>query len=175
MPTLLNDENSKNVGAVVVAIDGGLSVYKLTRAINYLSNPECLFIGTNMDTLYPKGDSLPIVPLDGTLISTIEIATGRKATVLGKPDPHFAEIISLHQKINPQRTLFIGDQLHTDIQFGNSSGFQTLLVETGAHKREDVNEYLKNGRVEDEDLIPNIIIPKLSDLLPYLKKMLNNK
>lgn len=171
IPTLLKNDEPKNIGAVIVGLDDEFNVAKITRAINYLQNPNCLFVGTNIDVSYPLSPPYPIIPLDGAFIATIETATGRKATILGKPDKHYYELIASEQEIIPEKTLFIGDQLNTDIKFGNSSGFQTLLVETGTHNRKHVDSFMKSGKEEDQIFIPNVIIPKLTDLLPILEKM----
>lgn len=57
-----------DVKAVVVGFDEHFSYMKLNRALQYLSNPECLFVGTNTDTRLPlEGDKA--VPGRGLLES----------------------------------------------------------------------------------------------------------
>jgi ribonucleotide monophosphatase NagD (HAD superfamily) len=63
----------------------------------------------------------------------------------------------------------IGDRLNTDILFGKNLNYQTLMVETGVHKIERVEEIIKeveNGN-DDPDLvnqIPDYYIAGLGDL-----------
>jgi ribonucleotide monophosphatase NagD (HAD superfamily) len=67
------------------------------------------------------------------------------------------------------------DRLNTDILFGKKNNLQTLLVETGVHKLDKVQEIindLETAEVKDEDLvnqIPDFYISKLGDLFDNLK------
>ena len=46
----------------------------------------------------------------------------------GKPSPRGYEAACAMMKVKPEQTLFIGDQLFTDIFGGNRSGLTTILV-----------------------------------------------
>lgn len=48
-------------------------------------------------------------------------------------------------KINPAKTLMVGDRLDSDVTFGNMNNIDTLLVLTGSHKLKDVEEAEKRG------------------------------
>lgn len=54
-------------------------------------------------------------------------------------------------KIDPKRTLMVGDRLDTDILFGNRNSIDTLLVLTGVNTLSDVARAETNAELE---LIP---------------------
>ena len=70
---------------------------------------------------------------------------------------------------------FSTDRLNTDILFGKRNNFQTLLVETGVHKLDKVQEIIEEldaSGVKNEDLenqIPDFYLAKLGDLLDNLE------
>ncbi|MHC4353903.1 MAG: HAD-IIA family hydrolase [Planctomycetota bacterium] len=93
-------------------------------------------IGTNSDLTGPTEKG--IAPACRALIAPIELATGRKAYFIGKPNP----LIMRHaiKKIGCRReeTLIIGDRMDTDIISGIESEIETALVLTGITAREDL-------------------------------------
>lgn len=159
----------KDIGAVVVAFDEHFSFPKLFKAVNYLRNPEVLFIATNADE---KIDFPTFVfPDAGPIIAAIENATGRKATIVGKPSKILADIALKHEAhVDSNRFLMIGDRLNTDVLFGKYNNYQTLFVSgTGVHSMSDVEEHLskiENGEHdnETENYIPDFHIKSLSNL-----------
>jgi phosphoglycolate phosphatase-like HAD superfamily hydrolase len=54
-----------------------------------------------------------------------------------KPEPDGLLKIMKDQKVNPKRTLFIGD-MKTDIQAGKAAGVRTLCISSGLNKKEDL-------------------------------------
>lgn len=159
----------KEVGAVVVAFDEHLSFPKLFKAVNYLRNPDVLFIATNADE---KIDFPTFTfPDAGPIIAAIQNATGRKATVVGKPSKVLAEIVLKQEShIETNRFLMIGDRLNTDVLFGNYNKYQTLFVSgTGVHSMDDVQEHLdkiENGESDHdtENHIPDFHITSFKHL-----------
>lgn len=61
------------------------------------------------------------------------------------------EFIHERFKIDPKRTLMVGDRLDTDILFGNRNSIDTLLVLTGVNTLADVMKAEISAHVE---LIP---------------------
>lgn len=159
----------KDVGAVIIGFDEHFSFPKLFKAINYLKNPEVLFIATNNDEKieFPSF----VFPDAGPIIAAIENVTGRKATIIGKPSKVLAEIaLKKESHIDSKRFLMIGDRLNTDCLFGKFNNFQTLLVGTGCHTLADVNEHLEKlekgeGDENTENHIPDFYISSFARLL----------
>lgn len=153
------------VGAVIVGFDEHFSFPKLFKAASYLNNPDVLFIGTNTDERFPMPKC--VVPGTGSIVRSVEVCAERKATIMGKPDSSIVEPLMKEHGIIPARTLMIGDRGNTDIQLGTICGFQTLLVGTGIHGPSDVEKW-RTGTDDEKMCIPDVYVPRLGDLLPYL-------
>lgn len=158
----------RDVGAVVVGFDEHFSFPKLFKAVNYLRDPNVLFIATNADQ---KVDFPSFTfPDAGPIIAAIENVTGRKATVVGKPSKILAELaLSQESHRDSNRFLMIGDRLNTDILFGKNNNFQTLLVGTGVHSMsnvDDVIDAMNQGKGDEHaiNMIPDFYISALRDL-----------
>jgi ribonucleotide monophosphatase NagD (HAD superfamily) len=90
---------------------------------------------------------------------------------MGKPENYLCKVFFPDEMLkNQNRFLMIGDRLNTDILFGKNNNFQTLLVETGVHKMDKVNEIIedleKSGKVDKnlENQIPDFYLNRLGDL-----------
>ncbi len=111
---------------------------KIEKAIE-LVNKGAKLIGTNPDTIgiLEKG----IMPATGALIAPIEIATGKKAYFVGKPNPlmlrHGLRKLGCHS----EEIAFIGDRMDTDIIAGIESNVDTVLVLSGVTAREDIDNF----------------------------------
>lgn len=160
----LDDE----VGAVVVSFDSKFTYTILFEASNYVKRPECIFLATSFDNVYPtKGGG--IVPLLGPLVSAIETASERSPTIVGKPSSIMYQTLLQSGHITPASTLMVGDGLKCDVLFGFNCGMQTLFVGSGANSIDEVVVLQRSNLAEDEKLVPDFYLPKLGDLLPLLK------
>jgi len=97
---------------------------------------DCMFIGTNPDVAN-RSELGFMVPEAGSLIAALEAASGRKATVVGKPEPRALERLMQRYALRPGEVLMIGDRLDTDISFGARAGTRTCLVLSGVATREE--------------------------------------
>ncbi|KAG5669578.1 hypothetical protein PVAND_017465 [Polypedilum vanderplanki] len=147
----------EDVGAVIVGLDKFFNIPKMLKAMNYLKNPEILFLATNVDVRseFPN----LIFPDAGPIVASIEKASYRKATVIGKPSSILFDLLKL--KSDKERILMIGDRLSVDIAFGKNSGIKTMLVETGDDKMENVGEILRKIEENEENLIPDYVVKSL--------------
>lgn len=157
------------VGAVVVGFDEHFSFPKMFKAASYLNNPDVLFIATNTDERFPMPGF--VVPGTGSIVSSIETCGERKAFIMGKPSSYVCEYILRTYGIDPKRTLMIGDRCNTDILLGKRCGFQTLMVETGIHKKGDLEEWAKSTDSDTRNLIPDFYVDCLGTLESYLNEL----
>ena len=121
---------------ILFALD--LSDKAIEKAIE-LVRAGAKLIGSNPDTVgvTEKG----IMPATGSLIAPIEIATGKKAYFVGKPNPlmlrHGLKMLGCHSA----DVAFIGDRMDTDIIAGIESNIDTVLVLSGVTKQEDLSKF----------------------------------
>jgi len=89
------------------------------------------WVATNMDWTIPQERG--VAPGNGTLVSAVHTAVGRLPVVAGKPElPIFEEAgRRFGTSAQPDRALFIGDRLDTDVMGGVRAGMKTALVLTG--------------------------------------------
>ena len=96
-------------------------------------------IGTNPDLTGPTERG--IVPATGALVKPIELATGRTAYFLGKPNPlmmrHAMKILAEHR----EETVIIGDRMDTDIIAGIETECETILVLSGVTTESDLKKF----------------------------------
>jgi len=121
---------------------------KLEKAIELVRKGAKL-IGANPDVTGPTERG--IMPATGALIAPIEIATGKKAYFVGKPNPvmlrHGMKKLDCHSG----DIAFIGDRMDTDIIAGIESNVDTVLVLSGVTAMEDIDKfpyrpkYIANG------------------------------
>lgn len=74
-----------SVGAVLCGLDTHINYLKLSRAYQYLRDPDCLFLMTNVDSTYPTSGTL--FPGAGACSAPLRFASGREGKALGKPNP----------------------------------------------------------------------------------------
>jgi NagD protein len=130
--------NDVNPDYVVVGESPGYTFDKLTKAIRLVINGASL-IGTNPDVTGPTESGL--VPACGSLCAPIELATGRKAYYLGKPNPLMMRHAMKAIGATREQTVIVGDRMDTDIIAGIESEIETVLVLSGVTAREDVARF----------------------------------
>ncbi|XP_034949792.1 glycerol-3-phosphate phosphatase-like [Chelonus insularis] len=157
-----------DIGAVVIGFDLHFNYLKIMKAATYLKNRDVLFIATNTDEQFPGGNNI-IIPGTGSLVRCVETCANRKALVIGKPSLLMSEALIANNKINPSRTIMIGDRCNTDILFGKRCNFSTLCVLTGVTTAEQLNNWSNSLDPREKELVPNYYIKSLADLLPHLQ------
>jgi len=128
--------NDYNPDYVVFGETRSLSYEKIEHAVKLVQNGAKL-IGTNTDLTAPSENG--IIPACRALISPIELATGKQAYFIGKPNP----LIMRHalKKLDCHRVdaAIIGDRMDTDIISGIESELDTILVLSGVSTLETVD------------------------------------
>uniref|UniRef100_A0A3P9JT21 Glycerol-3-phosphate phosphatase n=1 Tax=Oryzias latipes TaxID=8090 RepID=A0A3P9JT21_ORYLA len=156
------------VKAVVVGFDQDFSYMKLNRALQYLIQKDCLFVGTNRDTRLPL-EGGRAVPGTGCLLQAVETAAQRQAQTVGKPSPFMFDCLASQFGVERERCLMVGDRLDTDILLGSNCGLKTLLTLTGVSTLEDVAGHEESGCAERRRMVPDFYVESIADLLPDLQ------
>ena len=158
-----------DVGAVIVGFDSNLSYNKICKACTYLNDPNCLFIATNTDAVFPQPNKNLVFAGSGCMVSAIATPAQREPSIMGKPSTYLYESTAkLYPTMSPERTLMIGDRADTDILFGAACGMKTLVVLSGITTEQDINKWANSTNPSDKKLIADYVLPKLGDLLPYI-------
>ncbi|XP_056129742.1 pyridoxal phosphate phosphatase [Lampris incognitus] len=160
-----------DVKAVLVGHDDKLTFLKLAKASCYLRDPDCLFLTTDNDPWHPLRNGR-ILPGSGCLTAALEVATGRKATVVGKPSRFMFECISSQfTGIDPAQCLMVGDRLETDMLFGTNCGLDTMLTLTGISQMEEAQEYRDSEHSTNQSFVPDYVVDTIADFLPAIEEL----
>ena len=80
-----------------------------------------------------------MVPAGGCNVRFVAYAAEREPdVVVGKPSRDLALLLSSLYGLSPDTTLMVGDRINTDVAFGLSVGWHTMLVLSGCHSRADI-------------------------------------
>jgi NagD protein len=127
--------NDVNPDYVVVGDTRTYSYERIERAVELVRNGARL-IGTNPDLTGPAERG--IVPSTGALIAPIELATGRKAYFVGKPNPLMMRHALKKLACRREDTVIVGDRMDTDIIAGIEAEIEPVLVLSGVTDREEL-------------------------------------
>ncbi len=143
--------NNVNPDYVVVGDTHGYNFESIQMAVNLVLNGARL-VGANPDVSGPIENG--ITPSTKALIAPIEIASGKKAYFVGKPNPLMMRIALRRLGVKREDAIVIGDRMDTDVRCGIESEIDTLLVLSGITKRGDIDnfpyrpKYVLNGVVD---------------------------
>mgnify|MGYP001791443975 FL=1 len=143
--------NNVNPDYVVVGDTHSYNFEKIELAVNLVIRGAKL-IGTNPDISGPV--EVGITPSTKALIAPIEIASGKKAYFVGKPNPLMMRSALKRLGIKREDAIVIGDRMDTDVRCGLESEIDTLLVLSGITDRGDIDNfpyrphYILNGVVD---------------------------
>jgi NagD protein len=143
--------NNINPDYVVVGETHSYNFEKIEIAINLVLKGARL-IGTNADISGPVENG--ITPSTKALVAPIEIATGKKAYFVGKPNPLMMRIALKRLGVKREEAIVIGDRMDTDIRSGLESEIDTLLVLSGITDRDEIDKfpyrphYVLNGIID---------------------------
>ncbi|KFD49075.1 hypothetical protein M513_10017 [Trichuris suis] len=124
-------ELENDVFAVLVGFDRYICYNKMVKAVSYLRNEKCLFLATNDDAFFPSENSRIALPGAGSIVQAISYSSQRKPIVLGKPHSPMFQYVRDVLKIDPKKTMMIGDWPPTDIRFARRNGLASMLVLSG--------------------------------------------
>lgn len=130
--------NDYNPDYVVFGETHSLNFEKIQLAVKLVLKGAKL-IGTNSDITGPIEGG--IAPACRALISPIEMATGKNAYFVGKPNPLIMRHALKTIGCDLDDAIIIGDRMDTDIVAGIESEMDTVLVLSGVTSREGVEKY----------------------------------
>jgi NagD protein len=130
--------NNVSPDYVVVGETHSYNFEKIELAVNLVIRGAKL-IGTNPDISGPI--EVGITPSTKALIAPIEIASGKKAYFVGKPNPLMMRSALKLLGVRREDTIVIGDRMDTDIRCGLESEIDTLLVLSGITARNEIDNY----------------------------------
>ena len=122
----------KDPDYVIVGESSTYNYQTVNKAVSLVLGGAKL-IGTNSDLTGPT--TTGIAPACRALISPIEMATGKKAYFIGKPNPLMMRTGLRMLDIHSDEAAMIGDRMDTDIVAGIETGLDTVLVLTGVTSR----------------------------------------
>lgn len=149
----------QKLDAVVCGFSTELIYQELKDACLYLQTRDIPFIATNGDWRCPIEDGL-YIPDCGGMCEWMYHCTGKKATVMGKPNPEIIYYLAKQFNVSLDEVLVVGDRLYTDILVGVNAKVDTLCVLSGESSLEDVKAYPHQ---------PTYIEPSIKSLIKLLK------
>ncbi|HEX2415085.1 MAG TPA: HAD-IIA family hydrolase, partial [Thermoleophilaceae bacterium] len=79
------------------------------------------FLATGRDPTYPQSDGL--WPGTGAILAAVEVAGGRQAEIVGKPEPQL--MLTALDRLGEGRTLAVGDRIDTDLAAAAAAGLDS--------------------------------------------------
>lgn len=148
---LLEGDEAEGAGAVVVSGHPGFDYGELKTAKFALDRGARLFATSHDPTMpFPGGE----LPGTGAVLAAVEVASGRQATIAGKPERHLFEMAK--EAVGGGLLAMVGDRISSDVDGGRRAGLETVLVLSGTTSREEA---------EAADPAPDHVLENLAGLL----------
>lgn len=144
--------NNVNPDYVVVGETNNYNYENVVHASMLVRNGAKL-IGTNTDMTGPSEHG--IIPACRALIAPIELATGKSAYFVGKPNPLMMRTGLKMLGVHSAEAVMIGDRMDTDIIAGIETGLDTVLVLTGCTSKDEINLFPYR---------PKYVVPGVGDI-----------
>ncbi len=145
--------NDVNPDYVVVGETKTYNYDMICKAVNLVRGGAKL-IGTNSDLTGPTEEG--IIPACRALIAPIEMATGKSAYFVGKPNPLMMRTGLKMLGCHSYETVMIGDRMDTDIVAGMETGLDTVLVLSGVTDIDEMKTFPYR---------PNYVLDGVGDIL----------
>lgn len=157
-PTLLEDFEgiepvAEDADAVVLGdLGDGMTYARLNRAFRLLlGGAELVTLGRNR---YWRGEEGLMLDA-GPFAAALESASGKIATLAGKPSREFFEAAMASAGGRPEETAVVGDDLEYDVGAAQAAGMRGVLVRTGK---------FREGDLERSAVRPDAVIGSLAEL-----------
>jgi 4-nitrophenyl phosphatase len=149
-------DEGRAADVVVVGWDPGFTWDKMRIAATAV-RAGAFFIATNSDATFPSSEGL--WPGAGSILASIETASGARAEVMGKPNRPMMEeaarrLRDRHSGVD-LRIGMVGDRNDTDLEGGRTMGWETILVLSGVTTEDEATRL---------DPRPDLVVPSLAAL-----------
>ncbi len=132
-PGVTRDE-SKPQAVILGDMGDELTYGRLNRAFRHvLEGAELIALARNRHWRGPDGWMLDV----GAFAAALEYASGRAATLVGKPSPEFFAQALGSLGVRPEEAAVVGDDLESDVAGGQAAGMKGVLVRTGKYRELD--------------------------------------
>lgn len=152
-------EEVEPVDAVVMGFDMELTMEKLRKTCQILTEQEVAYIATNPDLVCPV--SFGFVPDCGSFSQMIKNATGKYPEFIGKPEPTMVNIVREKFGYSREETVVVGDRIYTDIAAGLNAGVTSICVLSGEVNLDDI------ARSERK---PSLVFESVKDIEEILRQ-----
>ncbi len=132
------DNDATPIDYVILGDAGDKVSYdSLNTAFRHIMNGADL-IALENDRYWMAPDGLALSA--GPFVHALEFATGKTATVMGKPSKSFFELALRDLGLRADEVAMIGDDILTDIGGARSLGMQGILVRTGKYRKDALDK-----------------------------------
>ncbi len=148
---LLADDAARDAEIVAVGGHAGFDYGELLIATQAVRRGARLY-AAGRDATFPMPDGP--WPATGSIVAAVEVAGGKTAIAVGKPEPFIFEI-ARSLLADCRRVAIVGDNLVSDIAGGKRAGLTTILVLTGTSGSADLAA---------AEVAPDLVLPDLAAL-----------
>ena len=128
---------------VVIGEPKSYNYEMIIKAVRLIQNGAKL-VATNSDLTGPTENG--VIPACRAFVAPIELATGKNAYFVGKPNPLMMRTGLRLLGVHSDEAAMIGDRMDTDIVAGMESGLETVLVLSGVTTRENMQVFAYRPR-----------------------------
>jgi phospholysine phosphohistidine inorganic pyrophosphate phosphatase len=148
------------VDAVLLGDLGEVWSYRLLQAAFDCAEAGAELIALSRDRYFRRGERLSLDA--GPFVAALEYATGKSATLAGKPSAAFfgAALASFGlSDLRPSEVAMVGDDLWSDVGGAQEAGMQGWLVRTGKFSAE---------ALERAGVVPDRVLASVADIVADL-------
>ncbi len=146
----IDDEQPQAV--VVGDLGRGWTYEILNRAFNRLLD-GAEFLALHRNRYWKTGGGLAVDA--GAFVAALEYASGRTATLVGKPSQALFDAAAASIGLTPRQVTMVGDSLDSDIAGAKAAGCQAILVRTGKFSADE----LARSSVQ-----PDLVVDSIAEL-----------
>jgi HAD superfamily hydrolase (TIGR01458 family) len=130
----------------------GFDYARLNAAFRHLMDGAEL-VALQRNRFWQETDGLSLDA--GPFVKALEYASGKTATVIGKPEPAFFEVALRDLGLEANSVAMVGDDAESDVAGAQRSGLLGVQVQTGKYRPETVGE--PDAEIESVARLPELL------------------